>query len=58
MGSRYAYVGENEDDETAAGSITREDANLDNEDGDGDHDAAATHADAVDLAGGDHEARV
>lgn len=56
-GSRYCNDGENVDDETAA-SITREDADLDNEDGDGGHDAAATQVDAVDRAAGGHEARV
>ena len=57
-GSRYAYVGENEDDETAAASITREDANLDNEDGEGGHDAAGRQVDAVDSPGGSRGARL
>jgi hypothetical protein len=57
-GSRYAYVGENEDDESAAASITRENANLGNEDGEGGHDAAAPEVDAVDLAGGSRGARL
>jgi hypothetical protein len=54
---RYAYDGENEDDETAAASITRENATLDNEDGDGDRDAAAPEVHAVDRAGEGHEER-
>jgi hypothetical protein len=57
-GSRYACDGENEDDETAAASITRENASLDNENGDCGHDAAAPEVDAVDCAAGGHEARV
>ncbi len=57
-GSRYAYDGENDDDETVAASITRENADLDNDDGDGGHDAAAPEVDAVDCAAGGHEARV
>jgi ParB family transcriptional regulator, chromosome partitioning protein len=56
-GSRYAYGGENEDDETAAASITRENANLDNEDGAGGHDVAAPEVDVVDRAGEGYEAR-
>jgi ParB family transcriptional regulator, chromosome partitioning protein len=57
-GSRYAYDGENEDDETVVASITRENADLDNDDGDGGHDTAAPEVDAVDCAAGGHEARV
>jgi hypothetical protein len=57
-GSRYACDGKNEDDETAAASITRENANLDNEDGDCGHDAAALEVDDGDCAAGGDEARV
>jgi hypothetical protein len=61
-GSRYAnddeVYGENEDGETTATPIAPEDPDLNNEDGDGGHDAAAPQFRAVDRADVGHGARV